>query len=312
MLHHKKIITNGYRGYALDLLTGKCLTRIHPLTCERIAWGFCRNYGCNTAIASEYLLLFRSAAAGYFDLAHDSGTGNMGGFKSGCTSNLIPADGVLNAPDYTRTCICSYQNQCSLAMIHMPEAEMWTFSNLKYAGKPVERVGINIGAPGDRMSKNGTLWLDYPVVGGPSPNIPIKIGGDKLEYFRHHASLVHGPGLTWIAASGVIGLNQVTLSLAKENTETRPCTVRLYFAEPRTGIKAGDRVFNVTVHNKELLRNFDIFREAGAARRIVMKEFKDIAVSNQLTVAFSAQSGKPLVCGIEIVRLDTKEERGGE
>ena len=29
---------------------------------------------------------------------------NLGGSKSGCTSNLIVADGVLNAPDYIRTC----------------------------------------------------------------------------------------------------------------------------------------------------------------------------------------------------------------
>jgi len=36
---------------------------------------------------------------------------NLGGFKSGCTPNLIVADGVLNAPDYTRTCT----NQGALA-----------------------------------------------------------------------------------------------------------------------------------------------------------------------------------------------------
>ena len=83
-------------------------------------------------------------------------------------ANLIVADGVLNAPDYTRTCTCSYQNQTSLAMIHDPSAEMWTFNDLPWDGKPVRRVGINFGAPGDRRADDGTLWLDWPSVGGPS------------------------------------------------------------------------------------------------------------------------------------------------
>ena len=57
-----------------------------------------------------------------------SGTGNLGGFRSSCTSNLIPADGVLNAPDYTRTCVCAYQVQTSLAFVHMEDADSWTFN----------------------------------------------------------------------------------------------------------------------------------------------------------------------------------------
>jgi len=123
MLHGDTIITD---RYAYSLLTGEPKMRKDPLTGEKKRWEFRRNYGCNYAIASEHLLTFRSAAAGFCDLDLDSGTGNFGGFKSGCTSNLIAANGVLNAPDYTRTCSCSYQNQSSLALIHMPEVEMWT------------------------------------------------------------------------------------------------------------------------------------------------------------------------------------------
>ena len=100
LLWRDKIITNGGGGFQLDLLTGKST-----------GWKYSRMYGCNTAVGSEHLLTFRSGAAGFYDLAGDSGTGNLGGFKSSCTSNLIVADGVLNAPDYTRTCSCAYQNQ---------------------------------------------------------------------------------------------------------------------------------------------------------------------------------------------------------
>jgi len=92
LLWRDKIITNGGGGFALDLKTG-----------EPTGWNYKRMYGCNTAVGSEHLLTFRSGAAGFYDLAGDSGTGNIGGFKSSCTSNLIVADGVLNAPDYTRS-----------------------------------------------------------------------------------------------------------------------------------------------------------------------------------------------------------------
>ena len=98
-----------------------------PLTGAAVEWAWSRNYGCNTPAASENLLTFRSGAAGYYDLCNDGGTGNLGGFRSSCTNNLIVADGVLNAPDYTRGCTCSYQNQASLALAPMPDAEMWTF-----------------------------------------------------------------------------------------------------------------------------------------------------------------------------------------
>ncbi|MBD3183947.1 PQQ-binding-like beta-propeller repeat protein [Candidatus Poribacteria bacterium] len=123
MLHGDTIITD---RHAYSLLDGKQIMRVDPLTGEEEPWIFQRNYGCNYAIASEYLLTFRSAAAGFYDLMRDGGTGNFGGFKSSCTSNLIVANGLLNAPDYTRTCSCSYQNQSSLAMIHMPDIEIWT------------------------------------------------------------------------------------------------------------------------------------------------------------------------------------------
>ncbi|GAF88214.1 unnamed protein product, partial [marine sediment metagenome] len=242
LLHHDKIITNGYGGYALNLLTGRRLTRKNPLTGLPVPWTYSRNYGCNTAIGSENLITFRSAAAGYFDLENDGGTGNLGGFKSGCTSNLIPANGVLSAPDYTRTCTCSYQNQASLAMIHMPEVEMWTFSDLKRGEGRVRRVGINFGAPGDRLAENGTLWIDYPSVGGPSPEVGVALeptnvvlaGDEKQEIFagrlfRHHASRMRSGHLNWVAASGLVDVTRVTIALAADADDERPYTVRLYF-----------------------------------------------------------------------------------
>ncbi len=297
MIHGDRVIA---QGKAFNLLTGELQERKHPLTGETVQWRYRRNYGCNTAIASRNLILFRSAAAGYYDLEHDAGTGNMGGFKSGCTSNLIAACGVLSAPDYTRTCICSYQNQCSLAFIHDPDVEVWTFSAVKSSSNPVRRVGLNFGAPGDRVSAAGTLWLDWPSVGGSSPEVPVKIRPAKPKRFRHHMSHIEDGDLKWVAASGLEGVESITVTLAGK-AAARSCTVRLHFAEPAASAKAGERVFTVNLQGKDVLKDFDIVKAAGGPRRAIVREFRPVMVTQHLELAFSAKEGNPLICGIEIV-----------
>jgi outer membrane protein assembly factor BamB len=305
MLYHDTIITQG-KAYAL--LSGQPKLRQDPLSGRQMEWSFERNYGCNTAVASEHLLTFRSAAAGYYDLAHDGGTGNFGGFKSGCTSNLVVAGGLLNAPEYTRTCTCRYQNQTSLAMVHDPRAEMWTFNPFRFSGEPVRRVGINFGAPGDRLAEDGTLWLDYPSRGGPSPDIPVQLQPEKPEFFCHHSSRIKvlpgSPGLSWVAASGVRNITAVTLTLSKEPTpQPRNYTVRLHFAEVDQ-IAPAERVFQVRLQDRPAAAEIDIAKQAGAMTALV-KEFRSVPVSDKLKVSFEPRgpAGSPgaVLCGIEVV-----------
>lgn len=218
ILHGDAIITttNSYKVSSgiLSLLDGSEKRYTNPLTGELEPLRFTRTYGCNTAIASEHLLTFRSGAAGFFDWANRSGTGNFGGFKSGCTSNLVVADGVLNAPDYTRTCSCGYQNQTSLALVPMPELELWTYRvGGQNGGASIVRAGVNLGAPGDRQAEDGTLWLEYPEVGAKSMGPEVKAEGEGLKWFRHHAMRMDGTGHPWVVASGVQNLRKLTLRL---------------------------------------------------------------------------------------------------
>ena len=215
MIHNETIYFNGYGG--AQLLTGEPLMRHHALTGEILPWGFKRFHGCNSLMCAEHLMTFRSGSAGFYDLPTDGGTGNIGGFKSGCSANLIAADGVLNAPDYTRTCTCSYPNQTSLAMIHNPEVEYWTFNSYQTevtGKKRVRRVGLNFGAPGDRRTETGTLWLDTPSLGGASPDIPVITNLDpSIRYFRHHQMQVEDAPIPWVAASGIEGAREIRVLL---------------------------------------------------------------------------------------------------
>jgi outer membrane protein assembly factor BamB len=302
---HGRTVLQGQR--ACDLLSGELKMRPHPLTGVPVPWEWARNYGCNTPAASENLLTFRSGAAGYFDLCNDGGTGNFGGFRSSCTNNLIVAGGVICAPEYTRTCTCLYQNQTSVGLIHMPEAEMWTsFGALAMKGT-IQQAGINLGGAGDRRADNGTLWLEYPSIGGKSPTIDVKVTGKKLEWYRHHASTVEGP-LNWVTSSGVKGLASMTVKLSRGSLEGGHYTVRLYFAEP-DGLKAGERVFSVAIQGKEVVKDFDIVKESGGGNRTLMREFTGIAAIDELTLTFRATTGAALLCGVEILAEPPKGKK---
>lgn len=335
MIIGDRVYTHGgaLPGLALKLTDGEPVARKSPLTGAVAPWGFTRAYGCGTTVGSPHLLTFRSAAAGFYDLRGDGGTGNIGGFKSGCSSNLIVADGVLSAPDYTRTCECSYQNQSSLGLIHDPAAELWTFNSWKWSGAPIRRVGINFGAPGDRRSGGGTLWLDCPSLGHSSPDIPVRVsptrplpaeviwpyaqGREKVRTrgvaatFRMHSSIVVSGELKWVAASGLREVDRVEIDLGRGGF--RKYRLRLHFLEIE-GIGAGERVFDVLVQGRLMIRGVDIAREAGGPKRALVRELKDIRVGQKLTLEFKPRrSGrKALISGIEIVREDclpsTKEE----
>jgi len=342
ILYHDWVITQNKGGTGsaaveakvLDLLSGTIIMQEHPMTGDIVPRKWVRFYGCNTAIASENLLTFRSASAAFVDLTRGQGTASIGGFKSGCTSNLIIANGVLNAPDYTRTCICSYQNQASLALVPMPEVGYWTFDYYQIPSEatPVKQVGINFGAPGNRYTENGTLWLEFPSIGGPSPDIPVRAKYyEEPRWFRHHSSRVKGKN-NWIAASGVTGLREVSIRMFLQPgrnaskvdafdkhigqiptwpeerikgvfEQPRPYTVRLYFAEIEE-LEIGQRLFNVSLQDRQVLETFDIVKEAGGANRPVVKEFKGINVKDDLRVTLTpvtAVQAGPLLCGIEII-----------
>lgn len=232
ILHNEIILTgaNSYSssGGAFSLLTGAPHLVKNPLTGAMEPWRLNRTYGCNTVIASEHLLTFRSGAAGFYDLDSMSGTSNLGGFKSGCTSNLVVANGVLNAPDYTRTCTCGYQNQTSLALIHMPEMEMWSYSQFGLDAKQGDRIlraGINFGAPGNRRAADGTLWLEHPHVGdGNAPQLGVEGIGKSVKWFRRHSSQITDAGQSqpWIAASGLIGETDIVITPSLR----RPLTIK--------------------------------------------------------------------------------------
>jgi hypothetical protein len=306
IISNNKIYTES-EGFSL--LTGEPIYDKDLLTGEDVKWYFNRTKGCGYVVASEHLLTFRSSSAAFVNLDVFEGIGSLGGFKPGCSANLIVADGVLNSPDYTRTCQCPFQNQTSLALINMPWMNYWTTSDYKWNGKQIKQLGLNLNAPGDRISQDNILWLEFPNVGGLSPEIPVRI--DTVNYFeiRKDPISVQSENTPWVSSSAIGGVRSIEITLSKEEiVQDATYKVKLYFSELENKQK-GDRVFDVSIQGNKVLENFDIISEAGVRDREIVKTFTGIRAGNNVTIEMNPQKGNTILSGIELIKENTPEKQ---
>jgi Malectin domain len=299
ILSGEKIYTNG-EGFSL--LTGEPIFEKDLLTGEDVKWNFKREYGCGYVVASEHLLTFRSASAGFVNLDVFEGTGSLGGFKAGCSANLIVANGVLNSPDYTRTCQCPYQNQTSLALVNMPWMTYWANSNYIWSGKQIKNLGLNLNAPGDRTSDKNILWLEFPNVAGASSEIPVKI--DTVNYYeiRKDPISVVSESTPWISASAIGGIRSMEITLSKEDfVPESSYRVNLYFSEPEN-MQKGDRIFDVIIQEDKVMVDFDIIGETGKKDKEIVKSFSGIVAGNTMTIKMNPKQGNTILSGVELIQ----------
>ena len=143
------------------------------------------------------------------------------------------------------------------------------------------------------------MWLDYPNVGGPSPDVAVQVFPRTLNYFRKHASQVQGDGLSWVAASGCEGLESLIVTTSKEKGD-RKYKVRLYFVEPEA-IEKGQRVFDVMLQGKTVLEKFDIVSQSGTTDTMVIREFDTVVTDGRLQINLKSHAGASLLSGIELI-----------
>ena len=311
IIWHDWIIDQRGPGLAYDLRTGKQIKRAHPVTQKDVDWEFIRHgHHCNHGVASENLLTFRAGNATFVDLT-TLGTGTFPGFRAGCTNSLTPAGGLLNCPMYAHLCVCGYEFYTSLAFAPTQESKTWTyrgnkldFLTNKELGR-VQRLGVNLNAPGERRSPNGTLWFGA----GPPSRYSYSLKGLAPELqgargFSLAQEDVRGDVLSWVVSSGYQGAGSVTVPLSADpNVPEEAYTVRLHFLEPDE-IKKGERVFSVALQGQDVLTDFDVLAAAGATRTGIVKEVTGVLAGASLTCTLKAVQSVPLICGIEVIAED--------
>ena len=302
ILWQDRVIDQRGPGLARNLLTGAPIELTHPLSGESVPWEFTKTgHHCNYAIANPHLLTFRAATAGFCDIDTAS-TGRLQGFRPGCRNSLIPAGGVLSAPNYAHGCICSYNLFTSLALVHVPNNDFWSYNAIPAPTDPIDRVGVNFGAEGAHRDDN-TLWISYPNTIGPAMTLPIDLDNPAPRWFRMHASLIEEADLDWVGASGMEGVSRIKLHLPS-NEETRKYRLQLVFAEPTPSMRPGGRTFRVRVQDNLVRDELDVARAAGGSQRIHLVEVDDVLVGDSLEVALEPLAGQPIICGLKLVAID--------
>ena len=149
--------------------------------------------------------------------------------------------------------------------------------------------------------------------------LKVTVTGDSTTYFRHHSSRVSrmvgdSTSPKWVAASGAENMSGITVSMYKDSLDGKGSVVAhttasdlynvtLYFMEPNAAAITGSRVFDVTVNGVSAAANFDIVHEAGAPNTVVKRTLTNVSVGDNLQIAFTAHSGKPILSGISATKI---------
>ncbi|MGD8786162.1 MAG: malectin [Phycisphaerales bacterium] len=152
---------------------------------------------------------------------------------------------------------------------------------------------VNCAAYDPYTDKTGNLWLpDQYYEGDNTWGVVDGMTADRGDL-----------GITDSDAPKIYETESYMMSAYKFKVPNGKYTVRLHFAETYDGIMdEGERVFSVKINDKVVLEDFDPYKEAGFQRPIV-KEFKDITITNnkELAIGFESDIENPEINGIEIL-----------
>jgi len=151
-------------------------------------------------------------------------------------------------------------------------------------GTPV--YTINCGAEEDYVDARGRKW---------TADKDMKIDGTTVV--RSLETIRGTP------APKVYLTERYSMTAYKFKVKPGRYTVRLHFAETYDAIMgAGDRLFDVSINSKVVIKNLDVFKEAGGANKPLIRVFRGIEVTGEeLAIGFTANVQNPEINGIEIL-----------
>ena len=104
-----------------------------------------------------------------------------------------------------------------------------------------------------------------------------------------------GP-LPWVASSGALGLNRLTLEI-----EDGDYTIHLVFLEPES-IEAGERVFDVSLQGQRVESDLDVAQAAGGVRRSIVKSYQVKSQDGKIVIELASKTPRPTVLsGVELI-----------
>jgi len=294
---------------ACELRTGEIKMRSHPISGEPVPWEFLRpGHSCGITSAAPNCIFYRSYCGAIYDMKSDWGLTLFGGIRPGCWLNLIAANGLLTMPEASSGCTCSFPLKCTVVLKprDRQQYQPWRMFIAHGPKTPVRHLGVNFGAPGDQKDEAGRMWFGYP---RPRAWYGVKLALypqilDGMGYFcrDHRGASIEGTDRPWLFTSGCLGLVKFDLPLVDDvwSEGAGRYTLRLGFAAPR-GDKASQRVFDVKLQDKMVLKDFDIVKAAGGSDRAVVKVLNGVEVAGNLKVELIPKAPKPTAAQAPVI-----------
>ena len=222
-------------------------------------------------------------------------------------------------PEASAGCVCLFSIASTVVFEPRDDRINWGVYSARGLTTPVQHMALNFGAPGDRRDEHGKLWLGYP---RPSSRSGMDLDFDLKPTFvkagdfftqNSESHTLAGTESPWIFVSGARGLQRCELPLIATGETPDTYTVRLSFAPLETD-KPGQRIFDVKLQGKTVLKGFDPAAQEGGPHAAFVAEFEKIPVTDTLVVELipaANSDGDPLhqtlMSGIEVLRTDASE-----
>lgn len=298
--------------WMFDLYTGRQITRQHPITGEDSPWSLMRTgHHCGMLTGCESgMILFRSGHTGFMDLNTDGGIRHFAGHRLGCWINAVAANGLVMIPEASAGCVCQFSIASTIVLEPRESRRPWTIYSAVGAKTPVQRLAINLGAPGDRKDSLGQIWFSYPrrdAYQQTSLDIQLDLRpqfgpGGEFGSCAENRIATSTSETPWIYTSWAQGLNQLTLPLLSEGDDPANYTIRLHFAEPRTQTTVLDVLFN----GSRVLTDVSVAASVEDSLQPTMREIRNVLVERDLVIDLQAKSGSAILNAIEVVREPAK------
>ena len=104
--------------------------------------------------------------------------------------------------------------------------------------------------------------------------------------------------MNWVTASGVEGVESVTVPVGGDQSDERTFDVKLFFAEPTAELEQ-DREFSVSIQGDSVVEDLQLMKAAEGARRGYVKHIRGVEAKDNIVFKFEANSGAALISGIE-------------
>ena len=139
---------------------------------------------------------------------------DLGGLPN-CSVSMIAANGLMNLPEGSAACSCSYNFHTSVALAPDEDAPApWCVFAGTDPSRPVRTLRVNFGAPGDHAEKDGARWFAWPRPGLPgAAALPIAPALEEAALQNRSTRPGRASGDARLSESGLSGRGDILVQV---------------------------------------------------------------------------------------------------